>query len=238
MLRFNSFMVQLQAYKSAQQLREFSKFQFLHGTITRIFAGLLLPGAICFNSFMVQLQELAPGFVKCAAFVFQFLHGTITSIGATHPMFCYCFVSIPSWYNYKYKKSRLLKRDYIRFKSFMVQLQAHCKCDNFCRNFVSIPSWYNYKVANIYNRVETADRFQFLHGTITSCKSALCKYICNGVSIPSWYNYKAQSGRHTQAFVHVSIPSWYNYKRHNRQQAQQAKQVSIPSWYNYKQACH
>ena len=145
------------------------KFQFLHGTITSslpicktftyicfnsfmvqlqaLIGGIWLMIVWCFNSFMVQLQAQIVGKTVQSVFAFQFLHGTITSTA-----------------NNRGKKHRSRC-----FNSFMVQLQvffcpAHAKrVPGFNSFMVQLQGVFLLCLWRWFNK------FQFLHGTITSC---------------------------------------------------------------------
>ncbi len=107
--------------------------------------------------------------------------------------------------------------DYLRllqrcFNSFMVQLQAYCHRTasilSLCFNSfmvqlqvmngkldVLIAYRFNSFMVQLQEALHNSDgtlrdKFQFLHGTITSSKLSIVNLCFVTVSIPSWYNYK------------------------------------------------
>ncbi len=134
-------------YKPFTQIID-SKFQFLHGTITRVTNLLHKSSIASFNSFMVQLQGKVFECNNCGnnsfnSFMVQLQVFSLLAIKCFHLGFNSFMVQLQD------SQDRKSQVGISRFNSFMVQLQAQAtRTRKPSPNKVSIPSWYNYKASH------------------------------------------------------------------------------------------
>ena len=152
-------------YKPFTQIID-SKFQFLHGTITRVTNLLHKSSIASFNSFMVQLQGKVFECNNCGnnsfnSFMVQLQVFSLLAIKCFHLGFNSFMVQLQAYFLH------LSRPLLIGFNSFMVQLQVFfvpfCNITNFSFNSFMVQLQAVIIVRKILNEI----KFQFLHGTIT-----------------------------------------------------------------------